>query len=157
MTGEALQSVALLGKYSQPHFLSREFFRYRRLFWLRWTAVSRKKCLLTKFFDKAASRNFPVNAQNNLKVRSLCELMCLLVTSMFNHPLNKNICSQIFRSKVGQFWKLHGKLPTIIHKIFEKNSSFHVKQCTMGKVQFLFFRSILLDWENICFESEAGH
>ena len=33
---------------------------------------------------------------------------------------------------------------TTIHKIFETNSSFHVKQHTTGKVQFLFFSSILL-------------
>ena len=35
-------------------------------------------------------------------------------------------------------------LATTIHKIFETNSSFHVKQCTTGKVQFLFFSSFLL-------------
>ena len=34
--------------------------------------------------------------------------------------------------------------PTIIHKIFETNSSFHVKQRTTGTVQFLFFSSFLL-------------
>ena len=34
--------------------------------------------------------------------------------------------------------------PTIIHKVFEINSSFHVKQDTMGRVQFLFFRRFLL-------------
>ena len=28
---------------------------------------------------------------------------------------------------------------TIIHRVIETNSSSHVKQCTMGKVQFLFF------------------
>ena len=33
---------------------------------------------------------------------------------------------------------------TTIHKIFETNSSFHVKQRTTGKVQFLFFSSFLL-------------
>ena len=33
---------------------------------------------------------------------------------------------------------------TINHKIFQTNSSFHVKQCTTGKVQFLFFRRFLL-------------
>ena len=35
-------------------------------------------------------------------------------------------------------------LVTAIHKIFETNSSFHVKQRTTGKVQFLFFSSFLL-------------
>ena len=42
-------------------------------------------------------------------------------------------------------------------KAFETNSSFHVRQCNTGKVQFLFFKSFLLvlakvsvwegDWE----------
>ena len=32
--------------------------------------------------------------------------------------------------------------PTVIHKIVETNSSFHVKHRTMGKVQFLFFRML---------------
>ena len=45
--------------------------------------------------------------------------------------------------------------PTTIHKIFEINSSFHVKWRTMGKVLFLFFMRFLLVmtkflfwWEN---------
>ena len=33
---------------------------------------------------------------------------------------------------------------TTMDKIFEANSSFHVKWRTTGKVQFLFFRSFLL-------------
>ena len=32
-------------------------------------------------------------------------------------------------------------IPTIMDKIFETNSSSHVKQHTTGKVQFSFFRS----------------
>ena len=35
-------------------------------------------------------------------------------------------------------------LSTTIHKLFETNPSFHVKQRTTGKVQFLFFSSFLL-------------
>ena len=35
-------------------------------------------------------------------------------------------------------------LTTISHKIFETNSSFYVKNRTTGKVQFLFFRRLLL-------------
>ena len=38
-------------------------------------------------------------------------------------------------------WILH---VTIIHKVLETNSSFHVKERTTGKVQFLFFRKFLL-------------
>ena len=44
---------------------------------------------------------------------------------------------------------------TINHKIFQTNSSFHVKQCTTGKVQFLFFRRFLLVLARI-FISEGG-
>ena len=33
---------------------------------------------------------------------------------------------------------------TIIHKVLETNSSFHVKERTTGKVQVLFFRKFLL-------------
>ena len=33
---------------------------------------------------------------------------------------------------------------TTIHKVLETNSSFHVKERTTGKVQFLFFRKFLL-------------
>ena len=33
---------------------------------------------------------------------------------------------------------------TVIHKVLETNSSFHVKERTTGKVQFLFFRKFLL-------------
>ena len=39
--------------------------------------------------------------------------------------------------------------PTIIHKIVATNSSFHVKQRTTGKVQFLFFRRFFASILNI--------
>ena len=32
----------------------------------------------------------------------------------------------------------------ITHKIFQTNSNFHVKQRTVGKVRFQFFKSLLL-------------
>ena len=53
--------------------------------------------------------------------------------------------------------KLYKKISTTMGKIFEKNSSFHVKERTTGKVQFAFSISLLLvllkfsfwekDWE----------
>ena len=43
----------------------------------------------------------------------------------------------------------------IIHKIFQTNSSYHVKQRTIGKVQFLFFRRFLLVLTNYSFQEEA--
>ena len=44
---------------------------------------------------------------------------------------------------------------TMIHKILETNSSFDVKDCTSGKVQFLFFSSFLLKLTKFSFwESE---
>ena len=44
--------------------------------------------------------------------------------------------------------------PTSTDKIFEKNSSFHVKLRTMGKVQFLFSRSLLLVLTKLSFYEE---
>ena len=47
----------------------------------------------------------------------------------------------------GVWGELEAKLlfaETTIHKIFETNSRFHVKQRTTGKVQFVFFSSFLL-------------
>ena len=41
--------------------------------------------------------------------------------------------------------------PTIIRKIFETNSGFHVKQRHTGKVQFLFFSSFWLVLKNFSF------
>ena len=42
-------------------------------------------------------------------------------------------------------------LTTIMNKISETNSSFHVKWNTAGKVQFLFFRSFQLTWTKLSF------
>ena len=48
------------------------------------------------------------------------------------------------------------KRPTAIHKIFETNCSFHVKQRTTGKVQFLFFSSFLLVLTEFSFFGGGG-
>ena len=45
----------------------------------------------------------------------------------------------------------------IIHKIFETNSSFHVKQGTTRKIQFLFFKMFLLVATKFLFWHEAVH
>ena len=45
-------------------------------------------------------------------------------------------------------------LARIIHKIFETNSSFHVKQRTTGKVQLLFFRRFCLVLIKFLFQEE---
>ena len=42
-------------------------------------------------------------------------------------------------------------------KIFETNSSFHVKYRTTGKVQILFFKSVLSFQENFDFGRKTGH
>ena len=42
----------------------------------------------------------------------------------------------------------------MIHKILETNSSFHVKQCTTGKVKFLFFKTFLLILRKLLFSQE---
>ena len=44
--------------------------------------------------------------------------------------------------------------PTNTDKIFDKNSSFHVKSRTTGKVQFLFSRSLLLALTKFSFWEE---
>ena len=44
---------------------------------------------------------------------------------------------------------------TIIHKIFEANSSFRVEYRTTGKVQFLFFRRLLLVLPKFSFREEG--
>ena len=44
--------------------------------------------------------------------------------------------------------------PTIIHKMFETNSCFPVKVCTMRKVQFLFFKRFLLILTKFSFQME---
>ena len=43
---------------------------------------------------------------------------------------------------------------TSTDKIFEKNSSFHVKLSTTGKVQFPFWSSLLLVLTKFCFQEE---
>ena len=48
------------------------------------------------------------------------------------------------RHKKDSVQEVDERIATTIHKIFETNSSFHVKQHIMGKVQFLFFSSFLL-------------
>ena len=52
---------------------------------------------------------------------------------------------------------LFNLVTTTTGKIFEKNSSFHVKQGTTGKVQFLFSRSLLLVLTKFSFWEETGH
>ena len=42
-------------------------------------------------------------------------------------------------------------------KIYEKNSSFHVKKGTMGKVQFLFPRYFYRYWQNFCVGGRTKH
>ena len=43
---------------------------------------------------------------------------------------------------------------TTTHKIFETNSSFHIKNRTTGKAQFLFFSSFLLVLTNFLFSEK---
>ena len=45
---------------------------------------------------------------------------------------------------------------SIIHGIFETNSSFRLKQCTKGKVYLLFFKDLLLVLAKFSFWSGAG-
>ena len=49
------------------------------------------------------------------------------------------------------------RISTIVAKIFVTGSSFHVKQGSNAKAQFLFFSSFLVVLTNIHFGSKAGH
>ena len=50
--------------------------------------------------------------------------------------------------------ELYSRFCYNLHKIFEKNSSFHVKLRTTGKVQFLFLKRLLLVLTKFSFREE---
>ena len=56
------------------------------------------------------------------------------------------------------FWKYMSimVITTIINKIFETNSNFHVKQRITGKVQFLFFNTFFASINKIFFFSQKN-
>ena len=56
--------------------------------------------------------------------------------------------------KSGVSYKQKTVPESIIHKIFETNSSFHVKQHTVEKAQFLFLRIFLLVLTKFSFQEE---
>ena len=49
----------------------------------------------------------------------------------------------VFEIEISVFFQITKKFTAIPDKIFETNSSFHVKQHTAGKIQFLFLRVFL--------------
>ena len=65
-----------------------------------------------------------------------------------NHWHNQHVFYQVGKFLTLLFLLAHNeyvvKNSTIIHKIFETNSSFHAKLHSMGKFYFLLFKSILL-------------
>ena len=73
-----------------------------------------------------------------------------LVLSVF--PFVPRIVISCYRKKINQSWSRANEksystcwfLFTIMDRILKTNSSFHVKQGTMEKVRFLFFKSLLL-------------
>lgn len=76
-SGEDLQCLSLPEECPQPQTLSMGYFWYHRLFW-HLNNSFKKGGLLTKFYAKAVCKNVPVNAEANLNVSSLYELMCFL-------------------------------------------------------------------------------
>ena len=52
---------------------------------------------------------------------------------------------------------LEGYLSTIIHKIFETNSSFHVKKRPTGKFEYLFCKSFWLVLKKNHFDRKTGY
>ena len=68
----------------------------------------------------------------------------------------QNLSKKIkFEGVWGEFESKKLFAETTIHKIFETNSSFHVKQRTTGKVQFVFFSSFLLVLTKFLFWEEG--
>ena len=110
------------------------------------------KALCTKFGPHWKGR------ESSYQVRQILALFCKLVALI----LGQNCVKDLSVTKIVKQIKFEGGLrwvgsknlfpETIIHKIFETNSSFHLKQCTsfhvkqrtMGEVRFLFFRRFLL-------------
>ena len=78
-------------------------------------------------------------------VRQFLALFCIVVALTLGWNCVKGlrvtkIVKQIkFKGVRGQVRSKKLFAETTIHKILETNSSFYVKQCTTGKVQFLFF------------------
>ena len=65
----------------------------------------------------------------------------------------QNILSKIFRLKY-YLKNLFYMSTAFIHRIFETNSSFYVKQCTRKKFQFLFFKSFSVELTTFSFWKE---
>ena len=60
------------------------------------------------------------------------------------YPVWRLLSSMKTFNQYRHFYAIWRILSTIIREIFETNSSLHVKQCTMVKDKFLFFKSFLL-------------
>ena len=72
------------------------------------------------------------------------------VAGSFNPTYKIGFCDWIQFNLVTKY-----ATPTSTDKILEKNSSFHVKQRTTGKVQLLFSRSLLLVLTKFSFREEG--
>ena len=85
-------------------------------------------------------------------------LLLLLLENFLHSFITYQICgrSRLFPQRFTQLiqWRRLNTTSTIIHKIFETNSSFHLKYSTTGKVQFLFFRRFLLVLTKFSFRVE---
>ena len=84
----------------------------------------------------------------------ICSTKQVLLKTLQNSQKNNCVGVSFLQVSRLEFCKIL-RLPTITHKIFETNSSFHVKQRTTGKVQFLFFKSFLLVLTKLSF-SQGG-
>ena len=82
--------------------------------------------------------------------RQISALFCKLVAQILHSDCVKGLraVKSLKQIKFAVAWgELKAKKlfsETMINKIFKTNSGFHVKQCSMGKVQFAFFRCFWL-------------
>ena len=122
----------------------------------------RKKFVMfqeTETLKKLLILTFLAQARKNFLYfwkRSLEKLFCIFQPEIFRE---KEIPKKFFLFQETELSYISRKVysePSIIHGIFETNSSFRLKQCTKGKVYLLFFKGLLLVLAKSSFWSGAG-
>ena len=119
-----------------PHFYFYTTMQRQHHFIFRWINIV-----------EAINGNFWYQSIHNKKSKQMTKISrkVLSINMLWIWTPNRNIPKLLY-------WFL--KRPTIIHNMLETNSSFHVKQRTTGKVQFPFFRRLLLVPTKFSFHEE---
>ena len=94
----------------------------------------------------------PSTIFQNHPLKNICNHPKPTITTR-NHPQSARIYLELAVTGLKTI-HIHVRTPTIIHKIFETNSSFHVKQRTTGNIRFLFFRKFMLVLTKLSFWEE---